>query len=149
MNPKFYLIILVLISRSLLVHGTHNKGGDITYRYVSGFTYEIKITTYTKVSGTSINADRPVLDSVFLGDGTSSPFNRMFHVDILSQDLRINTYIQLHTYPGEGIYTIYLLDPNRNADIANMQQSVNQPFSVQSDIAVFDPQIHCINNSSV
>jgi hypothetical protein len=42
-----------------------------------------------------------------------------------------------------------MTDPNRNADVINIPNSVNTPFSIQSDIVVFDPLIHCVNNSVV
>ena len=43
---------------------THNRAGEITYTHVSGLTYEVLITTYTKESSP---ADRPVL-YLFWGD---------------------------------------------------------------------------------
>src|SRR5204863_6483545 len=101
-------------------------------------------------SGTSINADRSVLDSVHMGDGSVLSFARQSFNDLMNPNLndnvRTNKYVNTHTYPGEGRYTIYLSDPTRNDGIVNITSSVNQPFSIQTDIAVFDPAIHCVNN---
>ncbi len=40
---------------ALVAVATHNRAGEITYRHISGLTYEITITTCTK---TSVIADR-------------------------------------------------------------------------------------------
>jgi hypothetical protein len=150
---KLYTSFLLLLI-SFSAFATHNKGGEITYQHISGFTYQIKVTTYTKTSGNSIQADRSFLDSVPFGDGTFSLFDRTGFVDlagdpILDNNTRVNTYMNTHTYPAEGVYTISLKDYNRNADIINIPNSVNVAFSIQTDIVVFDPAIHCVNNSVI
>lgn len=53
---------------------THNRAGEITYIQISGFTYRIRITTYTKESSTA--ADKCAL-SIFFGDGDSAVFSRI------------------------------------------------------------------------
>jgi hypothetical protein len=150
---RFYFLFTAGILLHFFCHATHNMAGEITYRYLSGYTYEITIKTYTKTSGTSLLADRPQLDSVNFGDGTNATFIRQSTNDVLDVNndfnIRINTYVHTHTYPAAGIYTISFADPNRNAGVINMIQSVNQAFSIQTIIAVFDPSTNCINNSSV
>lgn len=152
MKFNVFLFLLFFIWSSSFA--THNKGGEITYHYLSGFTYEIKITTYTHTSGASLMADRPVLDAVSFGDDSINSFTRISYVDLSGDpndptNIRVNTYIHSHTYPGEGHYTISMSDPNRNEGILNIPNSVNVPFSIQTDIAVYDPLIHCVNNSVI
>ena len=45
-------------------------------------------------------------------------------------NIRKNEYIGIHTYPGPGIYRITMLDPNRNAEVTNMDDSFNTPFFI-------------------
>ena len=39
---------------------THNRGGEITFRQLSGLTFEITITTYTKDQNAADRPDLPV-----------------------------------------------------------------------------------------
>src|SRR5437899_2550696 len=87
-----------------LIHycaATHNRAGEITYRHVGSdrsLEYEITITTYTRTS--SVQADRPTLDSVHLGDGTFAQFiringplnNGIPYGDELPGDIKYNIY---------------------------------------------------------
>lgn len=54
---KILLSIFTLLY-AVSVFATHNRAGEITYKHISGFTYEFTISTYTKLSGASIDADR-------------------------------------------------------------------------------------------
>jgi hypothetical protein len=150
---KLYTFLLLLLI-SFSAFATHNKGGEITYQHISGLTYQVKITTYTKTSGISLQADRPVLDSIFFGDGTFSSFSRAGFVDLsgdpnIENNTRVNTYINTHTYPAEGVYTITFTDVNRTEGTINIPSSINVPFSIQTDIVVYNPSVYCVNNSVV
>lgn len=140
---KFLLFILSLF----LIQGayaTHNRAGEITYRAISGRTYEVTITTYTRES---VVADRCRLD-IFWGDGSSSKINRINGTQVtcegvvtgsgtsLGNDVQKNIYIGRHTYTSDGIYTLHFEDPNRNAGINNIAQSVGVPFYVQSELVI-------------
>ena len=54
---RSFLLASILVA-SWSAFATHNRAGEITYEHVSGLTYRIKITTYTKASAV---ADRPWL----------------------------------------------------------------------------------------
>jgi hypothetical protein len=54
MKQKIILILFSLLS--VAAFATHERAGEITYKHIAGFTYEISATTYTK--GTSTQADR-------------------------------------------------------------------------------------------
>ena len=51
-------------------------------------------------------------------------------------DIKYNIYIGVHTYAVEGIYTIFMTDPNRTAGIVNVNPpaSDNVPFHLQATI---------------
>jgi hypothetical protein len=98
---------------------THNRAGEITYRLISGFTYEITINTFTY---TLSAADRPQLE-VQWGDNTTSIAPRVEKL-VLPNFYFHNTYKIQHTFPGPGIYEIVVQDPNRNYGVKNIPNSL-------------------------
>ena len=52
-------LLILLLCFSMRMGATHNRAGEITYRHLTGSTYEITITTYTK---STVVADRPFLN---------------------------------------------------------------------------------------
>lgn len=137
---KFLLAILVCYIQTAFA--THNRAGEITYTYLGGRTYEVTITTYTRGS---VQADRCTLE-LFWGDNSSSILNRVngpqgscFPArmgDNLGGDVQKNIYVGTHTYSNDGIYEVSFEDPNRNAGINNIPQSVSVPFFIKSELAV-------------
>ena len=98
---SIYNLLLSCCFLLLTVEGfaTHNRAGEITYKHVSGFTYEFTITTYTKVSGVSGDADRTRL-GIAWGDGTFDSLDRISET-FLDADIKQNKYIGIHTYSGQ------------------------------------------------
>ena len=90
----FYKIILAFsfLTFSVTAFATHNRAGEITYKHLSGFTYQFTITTYTKVSGISADADRTRL-GISWGDGTFDSLNRASQVFCLQISNKINTSV--------------------------------------------------------
>lgn len=124
---------------------THNRAGEITYKHVTGFTYEFTITTYTKVSGVSGDADRSRLEIVW-GDGTRDSLARTSEI-FLSADIKQNKYIGLHTYSGPFTYVVGVTDPNRVDQIINISNSVNTLFYLEDTVRILDPNIIGYNSS--
>jgi gliding motility-associated-like protein len=153
---------------------THERAGEITYRCLGGYQYEITVTTYTKAS--SCPADRcdltvyisnstGVIDSVkvyrtngpvcsaaepsYSCNGSIANPN-CSHCGVLLQppslDVKVNTYTAVYTFPGPYTYIISMTDPNRNDNIVNVGSGV--PFSIQ-DTIVISPWIIPCNSSPV
>jgi len=139
---KRYIIILICLLVPLLTYSTHNRAGEITYRHISGLTYEITIITYTY---TASPADRPEL-SVSWGDGIVENVKRTEKISY-AKDISRNTYIAQHTYPGPAEYVISFEDPNRNGGVLNIPNSVNVPFYIETKLMI-NPFIG-INNSPI
>jgi len=131
MIKKFFLLVLISFSFASL-KATHNRAGEITYRQLSDLTYEITITTFTY---TLSLADRPTLD-VEWGDNTISTADRIPPNLILPNFYRRNIYKINHTYPGPGQYKIIVQDPNRNAGVKNIPNSVNVIFCISTILTV-------------
>ncbi len=127
---KFFLLVLVSFC-FVNLNATHNRAGEITYIQLSDLTYEITITTFTY---TLSFADRPQLD-VEWGDNTTSTAQRISMLT-LPNFYRRNIYKINHTYPGPGIYRIVVQDPNRNAGVRNIPNSVNVVFSMSTILTV-------------
>jgi gliding motility-associated-like protein len=137
-----YLIITLLICN--LSFATHNRSGSITYEHISGFTYRFTVTTCTK---TSSEADRPELE-ILWGDGTSDTISRIVPFTPVNGDIQKNTYIGIHTFTGPATYVISVEDPNRNAGVINITNSVDKVFCIQSEL-VISPFIGSPNNSII
>lgn len=169
-------LLLILFSFSAFAaFATHERAGEITYKHISGLTYEISITTYTQIS--SFNADRCSL-LVFFGDGdsaivcrsnfepgdptvdalgascTNNPDCSTHHMgqwtignpSLISLDIKKNVYTTTHTYPGPYSYIISMTDPNRNNGIVNVNDLT--PFSIQDTLTIFGaPGFPSYNNS--
>lgn len=115
---------------------SHAIGGEITYTHVQGLTYQINITLYTHVpTPQNGNVDRPVLDSVHIGDGVVMSFTRDSFVDF-PNDIRVNHYGEIHTFISPGSYHIYFVDPNRAGNICNIPNSFFIPFSIESELII-------------
>ncbi len=151
---RIFLSAALVLFALAFARATHNRAGEITWEFIgtcptdttpnAAYTYRVTITTYTRTS--SIQADRPSLDSVYWGDGTQSSFVRQQKID-LGNDISKNIYINTHTYAGNGSFKIYFVDPNRNEGVVNIPSSVDVPFSVES-LLIVDPY-RCPNNSPV
>ena len=127
---KLFLLTLVLFCFSRL-NATHNRAGEITYVQLSDLTYRIEISTFTY---TLSFADRPTLD-VDWGDNTTSTAKRDTKLT-LPNYYQKNVYHVDHTFPGPGIYKIIVQDPNRNAGVKNIPNSVNVIFSISTILTV-------------
>lgn len=139
---RFFLFLFFLLTISKCIYATHNRAGEITYEWIGASTsdlkYRITITTYTKRS--SINVDRPRLDSVYLGDSPNAVIFYRSSQIFLPDDITKNVYFYDHTYAGNGNFKIYFTDPNRNEGVVNIPNSVDVPFYVES-VLVINPYL--------
>ena len=126
------------------LNATHNRAGSITYKHLTGNTYEFTIKTCTK---TTSEADRNELE-VKWGDGTLDTVDRVSTIFSTLYDVQENVYIGTHDFSGPGTYIISVEDPNRNASIVNINSSVNVEFCIQSEL-IISPFIGSPNNSIV
>lgn len=128
---RYFYPVLFFMFFSLGAFATHERAGEITYRHIEGYTYEVTILTYTYAPSP---ADRPELE-ILWGDGTASILPRVDSIN-LTNLIRKNIYIGQHTYSGQGTYILSMEDPNRNAGILNIPNSVNIPFYIQTQLVI-------------
>ena len=150
LKKRYYIFILCFVGLFFTAKASHNRAGEITYKWLYGYTYQIKVTTYTNllvISGLT-PPDR-CQDTVNFGDGTIAVVNRTngpsgspcaptasLGMIISGGSTKQNEYVTTHTYPGPGDYMISMQDPNRNAGIINMSFSQNQVFYIQSWLVI-------------
>ncbi|NOT76914.1 MAG: gliding motility-associated C-terminal domain-containing protein [Cyclobacteriaceae bacterium] len=143
-----YLILLTLLifSGCYSANATHLRAGEITITRQSctSLTFTITITVYTN-TGSQIRFGDGLLD---FGDG-SDPFTTPTVENTprtdLGPDIGTVTYSTTHVYGGAGRYIISYIEPNRNAGILNMSQSVDTPFYMESGFTI-DPFVGCDNS---
>jgi len=139
---KRIFIVQMFLLVCVVCNATHNRAGQILYRHISGYTYEFTLITFTS-DYTITPADRQYLTFDW-GDNTTSD---VFREPRMRQDvLRLpggyqkNVYTGQHTFPGPGVYTIFAQDPNRNAGVENIPNSVSVMFCVKT-VFMIDPNI--------
>ncbi|MDR1761816.1 MAG: gliding motility-associated C-terminal domain-containing protein, partial [Bacteroidales bacterium] len=137
-----FLFLFFFLGSYHSAQATHNRAGEITYKHLYGYTYQITLITYTYTLSAA-NESRTYLP-IEWGDGSIDVIPRISH-EFLPDDYTRNVYQKNHTYPGAGIYTLLMEDPNRNEGIVNIFESVNIPFSI-STILRIDPILG--NNST-
>jgi len=126
-----FILGTLLMLVTLASFATHNRAGEITYKHISGLTYEFTLLTYTYHPSP---ADRPTL-TLDWGDGTSSIVNRIQKV-FLPNNIDMNLYKGTHTYNGQGVFTVSMTDPNRNGGVVNIPNSINVPFYIETKVMI-------------
>ncbi len=146
------LVVAAVFAATLLfpirAFATHNRAGEITYKQISALTFEVTVITYTAITTNTCpawTADRPELE-ISWGDNTTSVLTRSEKID-LPDCYRRNKYVGRHTYSGPGIFSITVEDPNRNANVTNIPNSVNTLFAISTTM-IIDPSLG-LNNTPI
>lgn len=148
LRKLFSVIFMATLAISVL-YGTHNRAGEIIYEQIGDLTIRATIITYTKTSSQS--ADRDSLE-LFWGDGTSEYVIRANGSGLpLDNDVKLNYYIAEHTYPGRASYTLSMTDPNRVANIVNVNAPYSEdvPFYLETSFTFLNSQFEGYNSSPI
>jgi hypothetical protein len=126
------------------VQATHLRAGQVTaVRDASSpntLTYIFTLTLYRDIKG----VDQPDAELVFvpLINGQRRPEIARLTAPansprrIVGPDIEEITYTFRYTFPGAGQYVIYFQEENRNAEIVNMNNSVNTPFYIETTLLI-------------
>lgn len=142
----FFLTFLILgISNAW---ATHIRAGEIIAERISvqTLTYRIIVVGYTDTRSSVIFGP----GTINFGDGREEQLNTESDfslVESLGDQIEKNTFVISHTFQGPGTYTIRFQEFNRNDRTLNMDNSVDTPFYVETQITI-DPFIG-VNNSPV
>ncbi len=145
---NFTLLALLFISGVFgPLYGTHIRAGEITATLIDcqTYSYQFTITGYTD-TGSQVQFGGGEIN---FGDGTVIRLDtRDFNLkQDLGNEVAINIFLENHTFPGPGTYTITFREFNRNANVVNMDRSVDTPFYIETTI-IIDPLLGC-NNTPV
>lgn len=142
----FLLFFLIGLTEAM---ATHIRAGEIRVQRTSVQTlkYDIIVVGYTDTRSSVVFGP----GKIDFGDGrvvdglnTESAFSL---VEDLGNQIEKNTFVIEHTFQGPGVYTIRFQEFNRNDRTLNMDNSVDTPFYVETQITI-DPFIG-VNNSPV
>lgn len=122
---------------SLKISAQSYHAGDITYSWISGYTYSVKLTTFTGIgSGGLGDACQETLCNGNLINRTNGPIivcGGGAHDGVpISSTIKLNEYITTRTYSGPGDYTLCFGGSYRNSGIVNIPNSVNQGIGFES-----------------
>ncbi|WP_297335365.1 gliding motility-associated C-terminal domain-containing protein [Algoriphagus sp.] len=127
---------------------THIRAGEIIAERISvqTLTYRITVVGYTDTRSNVVFGP----GTINFGDGREEQLNTessFSTVESLGNQIEKNTFVIEHTFQGPGTYTIRFQEFNRNDLTLNMDNSVDTPFYVETQITI-DPFIG-VNNSPI
>lgn len=131
---RVFILVSILLGLCHEILATHNRGGQILFEPVSGQPLRYKAIVIICTNEGQNIADRPKIE-IQWGDGEKDTLDRMSNPPT-GPNHSLNYYAGEHTYPGNGLYVISVLDPNRNAGILNIQNSVNTEFCIKAELVI-------------
>jgi hypothetical protein len=124
---------------------THLLGGEIiaTATNCQSYTYDIEIRLF-RDSGSDVELPG---NEFYVGHGESvllstGNFGLKEPVSYANGQYQVDVFTLRHTYPGPGVYTLYARMFNRTSEVANMSNSVQTPFYIETQITI-DPLLGC------
>jgi len=144
----FALFFITFFSALTTAWATHIRAGEIIAERISvqTLTYRITVVGYTDTRSSVVFGP----GRINFGDGREEQLNTKSDfslVEDLGDLIEKNTFVITHTFQGPGKYKIRFLEFNRNDLTLNMNNSVDTPFYVETEITI-DPFIG-VNNSPV
>ena len=149
MRLIFSLVLGFSFLFSSELYSTHIRAGEIIAKRISttSLTYEFTIIGYTD-TGSEVEFGGGKFD---FGDGNiievldeSALSSQKI---LLENQVALNLYKVIHTFQAPGRYVVSYFEQNRNAQIVNMENSVDTPFFIETEILI-DP-FFGLNNSPV
>ncbi|MBS4072663.1 MAG: gliding motility-associated C-terminal domain-containing protein [Algoriphagus sp.] len=150
MKLKIYLglFFIALFTGISSTWATHIRAGEIIAERISvqALTYRITVVGYTDTRSSVVFGP----GRINFGDGREEQLNTQSDfsvVESLGNQIEKNTFVITHTFQGPGKYKIRFIEFNRNDLTLNMDNSVDTPFYVETEINI-DP-FFGVNNSPV
>ena len=149
MVKKFIFISLALVYLFSDVNATHIRAGEIIAKRISStsLTYEFTIIGYTD-TGSEVEFGGGKFD---FGDGNIVEVLDESAISAnkiqLENQVTLNLFKVIHTFQAPGRYVVSYYEQNRNDQIVNMENSVDTPFFIETEILI-DP-LFGLNNTPV
>ena len=149
MLKKSIFIGLILFHVISDLYSTHIRAGEIIAKRISSssLTYEFTIIGYTD-TGSEVEFGGGKFD---FGDGNvievldegALSSNKI----LLDNQVALNLFKIVHTFQAPGRYVVNYYEQNRNDQIVNMENSVDTPFFIETEILI-DP-FFGLNNTPI
>jgi len=109
------------------------KAGNFTYNWLNGYTYQIKLETFTEINSSNLDLCEVMM---CFGDAMSAVVLRSngpvaggcspAHDGVMiTPVIKWSEYVTTHSFPGPGNYQCQYVSSNRNSGIINIPNSVN------------------------
>jgi len=138
---KILSVLLLILPLFTQLNATHIRGGYISAVLLENNTLTYRISLYSLTdAGSTVLFGGGDMD---FGDGSNPVGFEAGNPDyskLLDDQVVMNIFYVEHSFPGPGTYTIRYREFNRNASVANMTNSVNTPFYLETQILI-DPYL--------
>ena len=134
------LALLLLLGAESVVYATHILGGEIRAESVScqGFTYRVTVVLYGD-AGSDVTFESGIL-SLGFGDPIQVGVDTDFVTSkTVSGGVSVSTLVFERAFPGPSTYLMNFRAFNRSDRVANIANSVETPFYVETEL-VISPQ---------
>lgn len=146
MKSVISIVFFMVLSVSAIA--THNRAGDITYKHISGLTYEVSVSVFADPNSPAFRNRDEIEINWGDNSGIDSVGNPIIGPDIPNRpNVKKRTWVARHTFPGPGSFRIRVEDRNRNGGVDNITNSINVPFTVESLLRI--PLDNQSNNSVI
>jgi gliding motility-associated-like protein len=118
-NIRYYTLLLFLLACQA-VFASHYRAGEITYEQINGRLYRITAITYTDPNSPANEFTTSI--TISWGDGQSQSVLRTSLDKTITNNNTAwqNIYVAEHQYSSDGLFLVSLTDPNRVANIRNI-----------------------------
>ncbi len=136
----FWILFIFFFVPFKDLFSTHIRAGEIIAKRISttSLTYEFTIIGYTD-TGSEVEFGG---GSFSFGDGNSIEILEESAISaqkiLLENQVALNLFKVIHTFQAPGRYVVSYFEQNRNAEIINMENSVDTPFFIETEILI-DP----------
>jgi len=138
----FYRILFVLFFAAPACFGTHLKGGEIRYTYLSPQTYKISVLLYLDPTSGGGATEAQSTVTVCMGDKNVIEVSRVSMTPLTdSSGIVVGLYEGTYTYPSAGLYQI-------SASINNRTSTLNFPNGMSTPMLLWTTIETQFNNSS-
>ena len=131
---RIWLILLLVIALSGQCKAQDLLAGTIKIEWLTNFTYQVHVDLYTRTSA-NIDHQKILLN---WGDGLTDTLQSQSAGIPIANDVSLYKYNEVHTYPGAGIYTIYVQDSFRIDSILNIPNSASESLYLEN-VLIIDP----------
>jgi hypothetical protein len=114
---RAYIFLISLLFQSLFSFAQDLRGGEITITHLTQYTYRANISIYTQAS-----VDIPRQRILHWGDGSTTLLGAATPV-LIGTDIYLYSFMEYHSYTGNGLYNIYITDSFRIPGILNIPNS--------------------------